>query len=82
MTGDSIWHAARVGLMAGELPQAKTTSYGDIARAMEAIYVRAIPLADDETFDKAMTSSRAVPARRRSRSRSRSMLAALVISIW
>ncbi|MBY8829533.1 M16 family metallopeptidase [Hephaestia mangrovi] len=33
-----------------ELQQAKTTSYGDMIRSMESIYVRAMALADGETF--------------------------------
>jgi predicted Zn-dependent peptidase len=33
-----------------ELRQAKTTSYGDMVRAMESIYVRAMALADGATF--------------------------------
>lgn len=38
------------GPTAVELRQAKTTSYGDMVRAMESIYVRAMALADSATF--------------------------------
>jgi len=38
------------GPTASELQQAKTTSYGDMIRSMESIYVRAMALADGETF--------------------------------
>jgi len=41
----------KTGPTEAELQQAKTTSYGDMARAMESIYVRAMALADGETFD-------------------------------
>ncbi|MGN6376130.1 MAG: M16 family metallopeptidase [Sphingomonas sp.] len=41
----------KAGPSAAELQQAMMTGYGDMVRSMESLYVRAMALADGETFD-------------------------------